>query len=187
MYKQYCIGRLIEETNDAEEADWVIKMNWDVWEKYCRQDLQGINMDLRLDEYVRSFTPGFVRHRTMAEARPDKLYYVKEYGMQYYNHFDFMVYSRGRAGSDSFYIGVEVDDVYLPNCEKEWIDANPDKVKYIIKTYTRIFEKELFYKLYADIIDSDESIKQKIFNKDWNAVEEFYEAHPEKIEHVSEF
>jgi hypothetical protein len=187
MFKQYCIGELIEETNDAEEFDWVIKMYWDTWEKYCREDPQGINTDLRLDEYVRRFVPGFVRHRTMADAREDKPDYVKRCGMPYYNHFDFMTYSRGDAAIDPFYIGMETDDVYLPYCDADWIENNPEKVKHILRDYTRIFEKEKFHKLYKDIIVSNSDILERILDSNWNAAEVFYDTHPEKFQRISIF
>lgn len=54
MYKTYCIGELTEESNDADEYDWVIKVYWDKWEEAGKPDIAGIDLDLRKEEYIRN-------------------------------------------------------------------------------------------------------------------------------------
>lgn len=110
IFKEICIGELIEERNDADEFDWVIKMYWDKWEEAGRPSMPGINTDLRLDEYVRSFLPVIVTQRTIPEGRADLPSEMKRLGMRYYDRFEFMVRNHGLCGNNMLTIGRTPDD-----------------------------------------------------------------------------
>jgi len=55
FYKGYAIGTISEESNDAGEFDWVIRVDWENWRKAGKVQISGIDMELELDEYIRTY------------------------------------------------------------------------------------------------------------------------------------
>lgn len=90
MYNGYVIGEISEEKNDAGEFDWVIRMNWENWWLSGRPPVSGINMDLGLDEYIRSYIPGFVEQRTLPDNRDGLQEELERVGLTYNDRFEFM-------------------------------------------------------------------------------------------------
>lgn len=98
IYNGYVIGTISEETNDAGEFDWVIQINWENWEKSGKPQVSGIDMDLRLDEYIRTYVPLFVDERTLPDTR-DGLYEVLDkIGLTWNDRFEYMCRTHGRCG-----------------------------------------------------------------------------------------
>ena len=98
IYNGYVIGTISEETNDAGEFDWVIQINWENWEKSGKPQVSGIDMDLRLNEYIRTYVPLFVDERTLPDTR-DGLYEVLDkIGLTWNDRFEYMCRTHGRCG-----------------------------------------------------------------------------------------
>lgn len=98
LYRGNVIGTISEESNDAGEFDWVIKVDWEAWEKAGKVQISGIDMDLRLDEYVRSYIPAFVEGRTLPDTR-DRLYEeLLKVGLTYNDRFEYMCRTHGLCG-----------------------------------------------------------------------------------------
>lgn len=98
IYNGYVIGTISEEKNDAGEFDWVIKMDWKNWEKSGGVQVAGINMDLRLDEYVRAYIPAFVEERTLPDNRDGLYEELEELGLSWNDRFEFMCRTHGLCG-----------------------------------------------------------------------------------------
>ena len=100
VYNGYIIGTISEEKNDAGEFDWVIKMNWENWEKSGHPMISGIDVDLRLDEYIRTYIPAFVTQRTIPDGRADLPYWLEKLGLTWNDRFEFMVRNHGLCGNN---------------------------------------------------------------------------------------
>ncbi len=98
MYKGYVIGSITEERNDAGEFDWVIKIDWDNWAKSGYPQVAGIDMDLRLDEYVRYYIPAFVEERTLPDNRDGLYEELEAVGLDWNDRFEFMCRKGGLCG-----------------------------------------------------------------------------------------
>lgn len=94
------IGVITEERNDAGEFDWVIKPNWENIDKHPIQ-ISGIDMDLRLDEYVRSYIPSFVEERTLPDNRDGLYEELERVGLTYNDRFEFMCRNHGLCGKNN--------------------------------------------------------------------------------------
>ncbi len=90
IYNGYIIGEISEEKNDAGESDWVIKMDWENWWLSGRPRVAGIDLDLGLDEYIRSYIPGFVEQRTLPDNRDGLQDELAQVGLMYNDRFEFM-------------------------------------------------------------------------------------------------
>lgn len=99
VYNGYVIGTISEETNDAGEFDWVIKMDWDNWEKAGSPPVAGIDLDLRLEEYIRTYIPAFVTQRTIPDGREDLAWWLEKLGLTWNDRFEFMVRNHGLCGN----------------------------------------------------------------------------------------
>ena len=98
FYHGYNIGTLSEESNDAGEFDWVIRMNWENWEKAGSPEMPGIDVCLRLPEYIRSYVPAIVDQRTLPDTR-DRLYeQLAEVGLAYNDRYEYMCRTNGLCG-----------------------------------------------------------------------------------------
>ena len=61
-------------------------------------DITGIDLDLHLDEYIRTYVPEFVDRRTIPDTR-DRLYEeLAEVGLTWNDRFEFMCRLHGRCG-----------------------------------------------------------------------------------------
>lgn len=98
IYNGYVIGTISEERNDADEFDWVIKMDWEEWEKSGSPQVAGINMDLRLDEYIRTYIPAFVEERTLPDTRDGLWEELERLGLDWNDRFEFMCRTHGICG-----------------------------------------------------------------------------------------
>ena len=98
IYNGYVIGTISEERNDADEFDWVIKMDWEEWEKSGSPQVAGIDMDLRLDEYIRTYIPTFVEERTLPDTRDGLWEELDRLGLNWNDRFEFMCRTHGICG-----------------------------------------------------------------------------------------
>ena len=98
----HIIGTISEERNDAGESDWVIKVYWDEWEKAGSPHISGIDEDLRLDEYIRTFLPEFVVERTIPDGRADLFDILQELGLTWNDRFEYMCRTHGLCGPSKF-------------------------------------------------------------------------------------
>lgn len=94
------IGTLSEEVNDAGEFDWVIRINWDAWEKAGKPNIPGVMDELRLDEYVRAMIPVIVSQRTLPDNRDRLMEELQKLGLTYNDRFEFMLRTGGRCGNN---------------------------------------------------------------------------------------
>lgn len=98
-YQDTIIGTVSEETNDAGEFDWVIKLDWDAWELCGEPPIAGIDTDLRLDEYIRNgIIPSFVEQRTLPDERNNIRKVLSSLGLRYNDRFEYMCRTRGLCG-----------------------------------------------------------------------------------------
>lgn len=95
IYNGYVIGTISEERNDADEFDWVIKMDWEEWEKSGSPQVAGIDTNLRLDEYIRTYIPSFVEERTLPDTRDGLWEELDRLGLDWNDRFEFMCRTHG--------------------------------------------------------------------------------------------
>ena len=108
MYQKWvCIGEIIEEANDALETDYVFKIYWDKWEEVGEPDIEGINTDLRLKEYIRSgIIPQFISIRVPPDGREDIPDRMKRTGMTgEWDFWEYMIRNNGRCSSSVILVG----------------------------------------------------------------------------------
>ncbi len=98
MYNGYVIGTISEEKNDAGEFDWVIAMDWENWEKAGHPQVAGIDTDLRLDEYIRTYIPAFVEERTLPDTRDGLYEELEKLGLNWNDRFEYMCRTHGLCG-----------------------------------------------------------------------------------------
>lgn len=101
FYNDIKIGTISEEANDAGETDWVLKIDWENWERSGTPPIMGINTDLRLTEYIRRYVPAFVEHRTLPDTRDRLLEELARYGMTENDRFEYMCRTHGICGCDT--------------------------------------------------------------------------------------
>lgn len=97
MYDGVCIGTISEERNDAGEFDWVIKPDYEMLDKHPIA-IAGIDLDLRLPEYIRTYVPGFVKRRTVPDERENLQEELERVGLTWNDRFEFMVRIHGNCG-----------------------------------------------------------------------------------------
>ena len=99
IYAGHIIGTISEERNDADEFDWVIKMDWNGWEEAGCPPVAGIDLDLRLEEYIRTdIIPAFVDQRTLPDNRDGLYEELARLGMTWNDRFEFMCRTHGLCG-----------------------------------------------------------------------------------------
>lgn len=103
------IGTISEERNDADEFDWVIKVYWDVWERAGCPHISGIDEDLRLDEYIRTYVPAFVDERTLPDERENIREELDKYGLTWNDRFEFMCLTHGICGPSKLTVERKLD------------------------------------------------------------------------------
>ena len=100
LFKGTRIGTLTRRMNDACEEEYVFKIDWEIWDSLDADDtVPGINMDARLDEYVRDFVPAFLREY-LPPLRQDTPELLKRLGLKHYDIWDIMVTTRRRVNDD---------------------------------------------------------------------------------------
>ena len=102
-----CIGEITEETNDALETDYVFKIYWDKWESVGEPDIEGLDTDLRLKEYVRSgIIPQFISIRVPPDGREDIPDRMQRTGMTgEWDFWEYMIRNNGRCSSSVILVG----------------------------------------------------------------------------------
>jgi hypothetical protein len=105
LYNGVLIGTISEERNDAGEFDWVIRPNWkNIDDNNIIIQIAGIDMDLRLDEYIRTYIPAFVEERTLPDTR-DRLYEsLLELGLTWNDRFEYMCRTHGKCGCNDILV-----------------------------------------------------------------------------------
>ena len=98
LYNGHIIGTISEEMNDAGETDWVIKINWENWAQSGYPQVAGIDMDLRLDEYNRTYVPAFVEERTLPDTRDGLYEELEALGLTWNDRFEYMCRTHGLCG-----------------------------------------------------------------------------------------
>lgn len=73
-------------------------MDWEEWEKSGSPQVAGIDMDLRLDEYIRTYIPAFVEERTLPDSRDDLWEELDRLGLDWNDRFEFMCRTHGICG-----------------------------------------------------------------------------------------
>lgn len=134
MYRDTAIGELYHEyASISGEFDWVIKIYWDVWDKYNADghcmDIAGIDDTLRKDEYIRTYNPSFVTQRTIPEGRPDLMPLLEKIGLTYNDLFEVLCRTHGVCGNDDYYVSRTPDkviDVNTLECIYDIPDCNTD-------------------------------------------------------------
>ena len=98
LYEGKVIGTISEEKNDAGEFDWVIRPNWSVLDTIKGVAISGIDMDLRLEEYIRSYIPAFVDERTLPDTRDGLYEELEKLGLTWNDRFEYMCRTHGLCG-----------------------------------------------------------------------------------------
>jgi len=136
FYNGYTIGILAEESNDSGEFDWIIRLHWDNWWKSGHVQVAGIDMDLRLKEYIRSYIPAIVEERTYPDTRVNLHKELRKLGLSSNDRYEFICRTKGLCGCnditmDRLYEGVltapiingdekAADEVYQDICSLAW-------------------------------------------------------------------
>lgn len=101
LYNGKPFGVLVRRVNDACEEEYVFRIDWDAWDALdAKQTVPGINMDLRLEEYVRDHVPSFIYDYVPPKREGDEDM-LKRYGLKEYDIWDLML-ANGRIGHDPF-------------------------------------------------------------------------------------
>lgn len=98
VFEGVIIGTISEERNDADEFDWVIRPNWENLKKVRPIQIAGIDMDLHLDEYIRTYIPAFVEERTLPDTRDGLWEELDKLGLTWNDRFEFMCRTHGLCG-----------------------------------------------------------------------------------------
>lgn len=127
IFHEIIIGIISEESNDAGEFDWVIHVLWNQWAKAGGPQVAGIDMDLRLHEYVRSYIPAFIEERTLPDTRDGLYEELERLGMSSNDRFEFMCRTHGLCGCNN--ITVErLADIVLEQPIKYGNQAEADSI-----------------------------------------------------------
>ena len=109
LWEGESVGILARRMNDACEEEYVFRIDWEAWDRIQPyQDITGINMDLRLDEYVRDHVPSFI-YDYMPPIRDDTPELLEKLGLDCYDIWDIMIATK-RTCRDNFRVAL---------CEKE--------------------------------------------------------------------
>ena len=76
----------------------MIKIDWKEWEKAGYPQVAGIDMDLRLEEYIRTYIPAFVEERTLPDTRDGLWEELDRLGLNWNDRFEFMCRTHGICG-----------------------------------------------------------------------------------------
>lgn len=103
LWKGNIVGTLTRRMNDACEEEYVFRIDWEAWDRLQPKDeIAGLNMQLRKEEYIRPFTPAFMTDFMPPPGRADIPDLMKQYGLTgKYDMWDFMC-AQGRVCRDTF-------------------------------------------------------------------------------------
>ncbi len=117
----WCIGRLFEQKNDAEECQYV----FDIWQDTISDEvlrymaLPGIGLEQRKSVYLRTDErlPYFIECSAPRNNRSDRFWFLQNMKMEYmgvgYNDpFEYMIRSRAITQHTNCYLGRSKDDLF---------------------------------------------------------------------------
>lgn len=116
MWQDIPICELYHEYSSLSgEEDWVFKPIWENWKK-CEErghipDIAGIDDTLRMDEYIRRYTPFFVTQRVVPVGREDYYPMLQEIGLTYNDWYEVLCRTHGVCGNDDYYVSRTPDKV----------------------------------------------------------------------------
>ena len=130
-WDKYVIAELYHEyASISGESDWVIKPIWETWDELEKQglymDIDGIYEDIRLDEYIRQFTPCFVTQRTLSDKRPELGRFLRGLHLRSNDLFEVMCRTNGICGNN---------DLYVTRFPDKYVDVNNRKIVYDIPDF----------------------------------------------------
>ena len=171
-YKGNVFGTLSEERNDAGETDWVIKVDWDAWERLGHPSISGIDDIHKQDEYVRRFIPAIVEQRTPPDNRDNLRQELAELGLRYNDRFEFMCRTHGLCGPSPLTIERQIP-------ETELIDK--DKVLKLVESYntegsTHLTTPEVLDKIIVAVLAMQSESSEKSVGKLFvlNCVQDYF-------------
>lgn len=110
-YEDKCVGTISEESNDAGEFDWVIRLDWSVLNTLpFYAQIEGIDPDLQLEEYVRAYVPAFVENRSPNNSRENLHEELAAVGLTYNDRFEFMCRTQGICGPSRLTVKFKSDE-----------------------------------------------------------------------------
>lgn len=130
-WDKYVIAELYHEyASISGEFNWVIKPIWETWDILEKQgiyvDIDGIDEEIRLNEYIRQFNPWFVTQRTLSDKRPELRKFLKDIHLRSNDLFEVMCRTHGICGNN---------DLYVTRFPDKYVDVNNKKVIYDIPDY----------------------------------------------------
>lgn len=96
------IAEISEERNDADEFDWVIKPYYDIIDKLDNIHIEGCDLSIRKEEYIRRYVPEFVSRRTMPDNRVNLQKELNSVGLTWNDRFEYMCRTEGRTNSNYY-------------------------------------------------------------------------------------
>lgn len=101
LWRDNPIGTLTRNINEACEEEYVFRIDWDAWDRVKPDnEIPGIDMSLRKDQYVRDHVPTFITDY-VPPKRGDTVALLQRLGLKEYDIWDVMV-ATGRNCSDQF-------------------------------------------------------------------------------------
>lgn len=113
----FCIAELVHEYSSlSSEFDWVIRVDWDTWDKMAAtgkyvMDIAGIDDTLRKKEYIRNYNPEFVTQRTITDDRADLRELLDKIHLRSNDLFEVLCRTHGICGNDVMYVSRFKDGV----------------------------------------------------------------------------
>lgn len=106
IYEGHRICKLVRWHNFLNDEDaFVFIPDYEEWEKVGMVEIDGINEELRLPQYVRMKLPALLYKRYVPTSRPEWPFYMETYGMPFElgrDQWELMMYSHGRVHEDYF-------------------------------------------------------------------------------------
>lgn len=97
------VATLTRYMNEACETEYVYVVDWKVWDSLgLFYNIPGLNMDLRLPEYVRHSTPVFITEYMASPKREDMVELIKQMGLPNDTDIWELMIATGRPCRDKF-------------------------------------------------------------------------------------
>jgi hypothetical protein len=93
------IAEISEERNDEDEFDWVIKPYYDAIDSLKDISIEGCDLSIRKDEYIRRYVPSFVDRRTLPDNRVNLREELSRFNLRWNDRFEYMCLNEGRTNS----------------------------------------------------------------------------------------
>ena len=114
---EYALCHIALTEREDDSFEWSFRPRWSVIDLLSPplfQGIPGLNLDLRLEEYIRrDRTPVFVSERVPAENREDVRGLLDQEGLEYLNKLEWLIRTEYRYAGDQLYVRrkLESDDV----------------------------------------------------------------------------